>query len=68
MSHLNMGTGVGVRFGAVPAHRFVRKVLRIRQQNSGTHFRVLCVGLSDPLGSAHRESAHSWAAGYVCGG
>lgn len=24
--------------------------------------------LSAPSGSAHRESAHSWAAGYVCGG
>lgn len=39
-----MGTGVGVRFGSVPAHRFVRKVLRIRLRNSGTHLRVLCVG------------------------
>lgn len=25
-------------------------------------------GKSDPSGSAHRESAHSWAVGYVCGG
>ncbi|WP_303035065.1 hypothetical protein [uncultured Duncaniella sp.] len=37
-------TDVGVKFGEVPAHRFVRKVLRIRQRNSGTHLRVLCVG------------------------
>lgn len=39
-----MVTGVGVRFGSVPAHRFVRKILRIRLRNSGTHFRVLCEG------------------------
>ena len=25
-------------------------------------------GESDPSGSAHRESAHSWTVGYVCGG
>ena len=24
--------------------------------------------LSNPSGAAHRESAHSWAVGYVCGG
>lgn len=41
--------------------------LRIRLRNSGTHLRVLCIG-SDPSGSAHRGAAHSWTAGYVCGG
>jgi len=44
VSHLNMGNDVGVRFGSVPAHRFVRNALRIRLRNSGTHLRVLCVG------------------------
>ena len=39
-----MDTDVGVRFGQVPVHRFVRKVLRIRLRSSGTHLRVLCVG------------------------
>lgn len=62
-----MGTGVGVRFGQVPVHRFVRKVLRIRLRNSGTPSGVVR-RLSAPSGSAHRESAHSWAAGYVRGG
>ena len=44
MSRLNIGTGVGVRLGQVPAHRFVRNALRIRLRNSGTHLRVLCEG------------------------
>lgn len=62
-----MGTDVGVRLGLYP-HTDLFAMLA----HPAAKFRYTPPGVvrggADPSGPAHRESAHSWAVGYVCGG
>lgn len=83
VSHHVYDVGVSIASTSVtPEHRYRCRCKRRVSTRTPIGFAMLCASgcefqahtvgvvhqLSDLVGSNHRESAHSWAVGYVCGG